>query len=73
MGFDERFLRMWRYYLSYCEGGFRSGRVDVRQIVLARDRTSRSGGYLRDPGPIVVFGGNGSSIATHGGPSGQHP
>ncbi len=22
MGFDERFRRLWRYYLSYCEGGF---------------------------------------------------
>jgi len=36
MGFDDRFRRMWQYYLSYCEGGFRSGRVDVAQIVLAR-------------------------------------
>ena len=36
LGFDERFRRMWRYYLGYCEGGFRAGRVDVRQIVLAR-------------------------------------
>src|SRR3546814_5567465 len=23
-GFDERFIRLWRYYLQYCEGGFRS-------------------------------------------------
>jgi cyclopropane-fatty-acyl-phospholipid synthase len=36
LGFDQRFRRMWRYYLSYCEGGFRSGRTDVRQIVLDR-------------------------------------
>jgi cyclopropane-fatty-acyl-phospholipid synthase len=36
LGFDERFRRMWRYYLSYCEGGFRAGRTDVRQVVLAR-------------------------------------
>jgi cyclopropane-fatty-acyl-phospholipid synthase len=34
LGFDERFGRMWQYYLSYCEGGFRSGRTDVSQIVL---------------------------------------
>jgi len=34
MGFDEPFRRMWRYYLSYTQGGFRAGRVDVRQIVL---------------------------------------
>ena len=36
LGFDERFRRMWHYYLSYCEGGFRARRTDVRQIVLAR-------------------------------------
>ncbi len=34
MGFDERFRRMWRYYLAYCGAGFASGRTDVRQIVL---------------------------------------
>jgi cyclopropane-fatty-acyl-phospholipid synthase len=36
LGFDERFKRMWQYYLSYCEGGFRSARTDVSQIVLER-------------------------------------
>jgi cyclopropane-fatty-acyl-phospholipid synthase len=36
MGFDERFRRMWRFYLAYCEGGFRARRVDVSQVVLAR-------------------------------------
>jgi cyclopropane-fatty-acyl-phospholipid synthase len=36
LGFDERFRRMWRYYLAYCEGGFRSGRVGVSQIALTR-------------------------------------
>jgi cyclopropane-fatty-acyl-phospholipid synthase len=29
MGFPERFRRMWDYYLSYCEGGFRAGAIDV--------------------------------------------
>ena len=33
-GFDERFKRLWTYYLAYCEAGFRSGRIDVRQIAL---------------------------------------
>ncbi|WP_432698258.1 class I SAM-dependent methyltransferase [Marinobacterium sp. YM272] len=28
-GFDERFRRMWKYYLSYCEGGFLEGTIDV--------------------------------------------
>jgi cyclopropane-fatty-acyl-phospholipid synthase len=34
LGYDERFGRMWRYYLAYCEGGFRAGRTDVSQLVL---------------------------------------
>jgi len=28
-GFDERFKRLWDYYLSYCEAGFRAGTIDV--------------------------------------------
>jgi len=36
LGFDERFRRMWDYYLAYCEGGFRSRNVDVRQFALLR-------------------------------------
>jgi cyclopropane-fatty-acyl-phospholipid synthase len=36
LGFDERFRRTWEYYLSYCEAGFRSGNIDVRQIVFAK-------------------------------------
>jgi cyclopropane-fatty-acyl-phospholipid synthase len=31
MGFDERFRRMWRYYLAYCAAGFSTGRTDVLQ------------------------------------------
>jgi cyclopropane-fatty-acyl-phospholipid synthase len=34
--FDERFRRMWEYYLAYCEAGFRTGTIDVRQIVLEK-------------------------------------
>lgn len=34
--FDERFLRMWRYYLAYCECGFRVGSIDLMQITLQR-------------------------------------
>ena len=29
MGFDERFKRLWLYYLCYCEAGFRAGIIDV--------------------------------------------
>lgn len=36
LGFDERFRRLWRYYLGYCEAGFQTGRTDVIQVSLAR-------------------------------------
>jgi cyclopropane-fatty-acyl-phospholipid synthase len=36
LGFDRRFRRMWTYYLSYCEAGFRTGWVGDRQIALVR-------------------------------------
>jgi cyclopropane-fatty-acyl-phospholipid synthase len=36
LGFDERFRRMWDYYLAYCEGGFRAGTIDVGLYVLAK-------------------------------------
>jgi len=29
LGLDTRFRRMWEYYLSYCEAGFRGGAIDV--------------------------------------------
>jgi cyclopropane-fatty-acyl-phospholipid synthase len=31
LGFDERFRRMWRYYLAYCAAGFQTRRTDVLQ------------------------------------------
>jgi cyclopropane-fatty-acyl-phospholipid synthase len=34
LGFDERFMRMWECYLSYCEAGFRAGSIDVGAYVL---------------------------------------
>ena len=34
LGFDERFRRMWQYYLHYCSAGFRAGRIDVVQFKL---------------------------------------
>lgn len=36
LGFDQRFKNLWRYYLHYCEAGFRSENIDVRQLVFAR-------------------------------------
>ena len=34
--FDERFRRLWLFYLAYCEAGFQSGRTDVVQLTLHR-------------------------------------
>jgi cyclopropane-fatty-acyl-phospholipid synthase len=36
LGYDERFRRMWRMYLAYCEGGFAERRIGVVQAVLAK-------------------------------------
>jgi cyclopropane-fatty-acyl-phospholipid synthase len=33
-GFDERFMRTWRFYLAYCEAGFRAQATDVMQACL---------------------------------------
>ncbi|HVQ09673.1 MAG TPA: cyclopropane-fatty-acyl-phospholipid synthase family protein [Allosphingosinicella sp.] len=35
-GFDDAFHSLWRYYLMYCEGGFRGGGIDVAQITLVK-------------------------------------
>ncbi|WP_417495288.1 class I SAM-dependent methyltransferase [Maricaulis sp.] len=42
LGFDDRFARIWRYYLAYCEAGFRSGRCDVGQFVYRKPATTLS-------------------------------
>ena len=36
IGFDERFRRLWEYYLAYCRAGFRTGAIDVGQFVLQK-------------------------------------
>jgi cyclopropane-fatty-acyl-phospholipid synthase len=36
LGFDDRFIRMWRFYLCYCAAGFDSGRTDVLHFELSR-------------------------------------
>ena len=50
LGYDERFLRMWEYYLAYCEGGFLARHVNDVQIVLTREGTP-------DFAPAAVYGG----------------
>ena len=36
LGFDDRFIRMWEFYLAYCEGGFRERSIGVAQLLLAK-------------------------------------
>ena len=43
MGFDERFIRMWEYYLCYCEGGFAERFTGVVQLLFSKP------GYREEP------------------------
>ncbi len=36
LGYDQPFIRMWRYYLSYCEAAFRDGRTSVYQYLMSK-------------------------------------
>jgi cyclopropane-fatty-acyl-phospholipid synthase len=36
LGFDETFLRMWEFYLCYCEGGFHERRIGDVQLLLTK-------------------------------------
>jgi len=40
-GFDERFIRMWEFYLCYCEGGFRERAISNVQMLLTRGGNRR--------------------------------
>jgi cyclopropane-fatty-acyl-phospholipid synthase len=35
-GFDARFVRLWRFYLMYCEAGFLGGGITVSQVTLLK-------------------------------------
>jgi cyclopropane-fatty-acyl-phospholipid synthase len=54
-GFDQRFVDLWRYYLMYCEGGFRGGGITVGQVTLVKEGNDNA---------KVDFG---DSVATDGG------
>lgn len=36
LGFDEEFLRCWRFYFAYCEGGFAERRIGVQQMMFSK-------------------------------------
>jgi len=41
--FDQNFVDLWRYYLMYCEGGFRGGGIDVAQVTLVKGEKGCAG------------------------------
>lgn len=41
LGYDERFVRMWEFYLAYCEGGFLERSIGVSQLLFARPMNRR--------------------------------
>jgi cyclopropane-fatty-acyl-phospholipid synthase len=41
-GFDERFIRMWEFYLAYCEGGFRERSIGVCHLLMAKPGNRRT-------------------------------
>lgn len=52
LGFDERFLRMWRFYFAYCEGGFLERTISDVQMLLAMPRYR--GPLWRVPGEQIA-------------------
>ncbi len=40
-GFDARFVRLWEFYLAYCEGGFRERSIGVAHLLLAKPGNRR--------------------------------
>ena len=51
LGFDERFLRTWEFYLAFCEAAFAARAIRDVQLVLARP-------LERDAPTVAHFGGS---------------
>jgi cyclopropane-fatty-acyl-phospholipid synthase len=70
-GFDERFLRMWEYYLCYCEGAFRERHIGDVQLVLTKQSTAcnqrrlTSPAWRRSPGERPAY--RPASMSSQGG------
>lgn len=41
--YSERFVRMWRFYLAYCEAGFKTGDIDVHHFEFIHDAPDHAG------------------------------
>ena len=45
LGMSDSFLRLWEFYLCYCEGGFREKQIGVAQVVLEKPENRRPASY----------------------------
>jgi cyclopropane-fatty-acyl-phospholipid synthase len=48
LGFDERFKRLWIYYLAYCEAGFRKRMINDLHLVLTRSNNAALPSFPRN-------------------------
>ncbi len=57
LGFDDRFIRMWDYYLAISEAGFKTGLSQDHQLVFEKRRALAVRGPRRDRSgrPLVIF------------------
>jgi len=49
LGFSERFVRKWNYYLKYCEAAFESGNISVIQAVYKRSNNTALSRFVAHP------------------------
>ena len=47
LGYDERFCRMWEFYLAYCEGGFHERQLGLAQLILAKPKARQEPPVLK--------------------------
>ncbi len=55
LGYDERFRRLWRMYLAYCEAGFVEQRIGVVQTHLAKPQWREHAGFTRAGDPPLAL------------------
>jgi cyclopropane-fatty-acyl-phospholipid synthase len=51
LGFDDRFIRMWDYYLAFCEGAFHERHISDFQLLLTKNYSPRS--LFQEPWRLV--------------------
>ena len=54
LGYDERFCRMWEFYLAYCEGGFHERQLGLAQLILAKPKARQEPPVLNCVFPDVA-------------------